>query len=104
MLDEGGAIAHDAFPGIAPPLGVVGVSEKGTTTIELRAEGRGGHSSTPAPNGPTARIARAVVRLEKRPFPASLPEPTVEMFQRLAPHAPLPCARSSPGPARCSRC
>jgi carboxypeptidase PM20D1 len=88
VLDEGGAIAHEAFPGIAPPLGVVGVSEKGTTTIELRAEGRGGHSSTPASNGPTARIARAVVRLEKRPFPASLPEPTVEMFQRIAPHAP----------------
>ncbi len=88
VLDEGGAIAHEAFPGIAPPLGVVGVSEKGTTTIELRAEGRGGHSSTPAANGPTARIARAVVRLEERPFPASLPAPTVEMFQRLAPHAP----------------
>ena len=88
VLDEGGAIAHQAFPGISPPLGVVGVSEKGTTTIELRAEGRGGHSSTPAPNGPTARIARAVVRLEKRPFPASLPEPTVEMFKRIAPHAP----------------
>ena len=89
VLDEGGAIAHDAFPGVQPPLGVVGVSEKGTTTIELRAEGRGGHSSTPAPNGPTARIARAVVRLEKRPFSASLPEPTLELFSRIAPHAPL---------------
>jgi carboxypeptidase PM20D1 len=89
VLDEGGAIAHQAFPGIDPPLGVVGVSEKGTTTIELRAEGRGGHSSTPAPGGPTARIARAVVRLEKRPFSPSLPEPTLEMFSRLAPYAPL---------------
>jgi carboxypeptidase PM20D1 len=89
VLDEGGAIAHQAFPGIDPPLGVVGVSEKGTTTIELRAEGRGGHSSTPAPGGPTARIARAVVRLEKRPFTPSLPEPTLEMFSRLAPYAPL---------------
>ena len=48
VLDEGGAIAHEAFPGVDPPLGVVGVSEKGTTTIELRAEGRGGHSSTPS--------------------------------------------------------
>ena len=88
VLDEGGAIAHDAFPGVKPPLGVVGVTEKGTTTIELRAEGRGGHSSTPAPGGPTARIARAVVRLEKRPFAASLPEPTLEMFRRIAPYAP----------------
>ena len=90
VLDEGGAIAHQAFPGVEPPLGVIGVSEKGTTTIRMRAEGRGGHSSTPAPGGPTARIARAVVRLEKRPFPASLPEPTLEMFGRLAPHASLP--------------
>ncbi len=89
VLDEGGAIAHQAFPGVQPPLGVVGVTEKGTTTIELRAEGRGGHSSTPAPGGPTARIARAVVRLEKRPFAPSLPEPTIELFRRIAPHAPL---------------
>jgi carboxypeptidase PM20D1 len=89
VLDEGGAVAHEAFPGVEPPLGVIGVSEKGTTTIELRAEGRGGHSSTPSPNGPTARIARAVVRLEKRQFAASLPEPTLEMFARLAPHVPL---------------
>ena len=89
VLDEGGAIAHQAFPGVQPPLGVVGVSEKGTTTIQLRAEGRGGHSSTPAPNGPTTRIARAVVRLEKRQFTPSLPEPTLEMFTRMAPHVPL---------------
>ncbi len=88
VLDEGGAIAHEAFPGVLPPLGVVGVCEKGTTTIELRAEGRGGHASTPAPHGPTARIARAVLRLEKRQFTPSLPEPTLELFRRIAPVAP----------------
>jgi carboxypeptidase PM20D1 len=90
VLDEGGAIAHEAFPGIHPPLGVIGVTEKGTTTIELRAEGRGGHSSTPAANGPTVRIARAVVRLEERQFPPRVPAPTIDMFTRLAAHAPLP--------------
>lgn len=90
VLDEGGAIAHDAFPGVRPPLGVVGVGEKGTTTLQLRAEGRGGHSSTPSPNGPTARIARAVTRLERHPFPARLPAPTAELLRRIAPHAPAP--------------
>jgi carboxypeptidase PM20D1 len=90
VLDEGGAIAHEAFPGIEPPLGVIGVSEKGTTTVELVAEGRGGHSSTPATGGPTARIARAVTRLERRQLRPRLPEPTLRMFERLAPHAPLP--------------
>jgi carboxypeptidase PM20D1 len=92
VLDEGGAIAHQAFPGIDPPLGVIGVAEKGTTTVELVAEGRGGHSSTPANGGPTARIARAVTRLERRQLKPRLPEPTVRMFEQLAPHAPAPLA------------
>ncbi len=89
VLDEGGAIAHQALPGVSAPLGVIGVTEKGTTTILLRAEGRGGHASMPAPNGPTARIAKAIVRLERHQFPARLPQPTIELFERLAPHAPI---------------
>jgi carboxypeptidase PM20D1 len=92
VLDEGGAVAHEAFPGIDPPLGVIGVTEKGSTTVELVAEGRGGHSSTPAPDGPTARIARAVLRLERRQLRARLPEPTLRMFEQLAPHAPAAMA------------
>ncbi|CAM3833122.1 M20/M25/M40 family metallo-hydrolase [Nocardioides zeicaulis] len=89
VLDEGGAIADGAFPGVKAPLGVVGVTEKGTTSIELVAEGRGGHASTPARNGPTARLARAILAVEKAPFPASAPAPTLEMMRRLAPHVPL---------------
>jgi len=75
VLDEGGAIASGAFPGVKAPLGVIGVTEKGTTSLELVAEGRGGHASTPAKNGPTTRIARAILRVEKSPFPASAPAP-----------------------------
>lgn len=90
VLDEGGAIAGGAFPGVKSPLGVIGVTEKGTTSLELVAEGRGGHASTPARNGPTARIARAILRIEKSPFPASAPAPTLELMRRLAPHVPLP--------------
>lgn len=90
VLDEGGAIAGGAFPGVKAPLGVIGVTEKGTTSLELVAEGRGGHASTPARNGPTARIARAVLNVEKAPFPASAPAPTIEMMRRIAPHVPMP--------------
>ncbi len=89
VLDEGGAIAGGAFPGLRAPLGVIGVTEKGTTSLELVAEGRGGHASTPARNGPTARLARAILNLEKAPFPASAPAPTLEMMRRIAPHLPL---------------
>ena len=89
VLDEGGAVAHQAFPGVDPPVAVIGVTEKGTTTLELTVEGRGGHASTPARMGPTARLARAILRLEKHPLPASTPAPTLELMERLAPHAPL---------------
>lgn len=90
VLDEGGAIASEAFPGVGAPIGVVGLTEKGVTSLELTATGRGGHASTPAKWGPTARIARAITRLERSPMAASVPAPTVELFRRMAPHAPLP--------------
>jgi carboxypeptidase PM20D1 len=89
VVDEGGAIAHDAFTGVGRPVGVVGVTEKGVMSVRLRVEGRGGHASTPARMGPTARLARAITRLDRSPMPSSLPAPTVELFRRLAPHAPL---------------
>lgn len=89
VLDEGGAIAGGAFPGVKPPLGVVGVTEKGTSAVELVAEGRGGHASMPSAGGPTYRLARAITRLEKSPMPANVPAPTIELMRRLAPHLPL---------------
>jgi carboxypeptidase PM20D1 len=90
VIDEGGAVAGDAFPGIKPPLAVIGVTEKGATSVELRVDGRGGHASTPAKFGPTARLARAILRVESHPMPAQVSDTTVELFRRLAPHAPRP--------------
>ena len=89
VLDEGGAVAAEAFPGVAAPIGVIGVTEKGVTSLELRVDGRGGHASTPARNGPTVRLARAITRLDRHQMSASAPDPTVELLRRLAPHAPL---------------
>ena len=88
VIDEGGAIASEAFPGVAAPVGVVGVTEKGVTSIELRVDGRGGHASTPARNAPTVQLAKALARLDRHPMSASVPEPTIELFRRMAPHAP----------------
>ena len=88
VLDEGGAVAAGAFPGIGVPVAVIGVTEKGVTSLELSVEGRGGHASTPQKLGPTARIARAITRLERAPFHPSLPPPTQTLLHRLSPHAP----------------
>ena len=89
VVDEGGAVAHEAFPGVTAPVGLVGVTEKGVLSLRLRVEGRGGHASTPERFGPTARLARAITRLDRSPMPHRLPPPTIELFHRLAPHAAL---------------
>jgi carboxypeptidase PM20D1 len=90
VVDEGGAVAGQAFPGVKRPVAAIGVSEKGATSLRLVVEGRGGHASTPVKNGPTARLAKAILALEHAPLPASTPETTIELFRRLAPHVPLP--------------
>lgn len=100
VVDEGGAIAGEAFPGVSRPVGVVGVTEKGVTSLQLVVEGRGGHASTPTRLGPTARLARAITRLDDAPMPASVPEPTRELFRRLGPHLPLPLRPVLAGLAR----
>ncbi len=87
VMDEGGAVAAEAFPGVAVPIGVVGVTEKGVTSLELRVDGRGGHASTPARNGPTVRLAKALARLDRHQMGASVPDPTLELLRRMAPHA-----------------
>lgn len=83
VLDEGGAVAVDAFPGLKAPAAVIGVAEKGILDLQLLTRGAGGHASTPPRMGATARLAQAIVALEESPFPASMPDPIAEMMRRI---------------------
>jgi len=87
VLDEGGAVVEGVFPGVEAPAAVVGVSEKGITTVTLTVEQDGGHASTPPRRTATARLARAVVRLDAKPFPARFSPTNLEMLRTLGPHA-----------------
>ncbi|MCS5496747.1 M20/M25/M40 family metallo-hydrolase [Cnuibacter physcomitrellae] len=87
VLDEGGAVVDGVFPTVDRPLAVVGVSEKTTTMIELRVEQQGGHASTPPRETATSRLARAIVRMNAHPFPATLNPPIERMLRTIAPHA-----------------
>ncbi len=92
VIDEGGAIVQSALPGVDVPLAVIGVSEKGTVDVELTARGDGGHASAPRRMGATTRLARAILRLERKPFPSHLPDATVDMLERAGAHARMPYA------------
>jgi carboxypeptidase PM20D1 len=92
VVDEGGAIVTGVLPGVDAPMAVIGVSEKGTVDVNLTARGDGGHASAPRRMGATARLARAILRLERRPFPSHLPDATVDMLERAGAHARMPYA------------
>lgn len=86
VLDEGGAIVENVFPGVTGPIAVVGVSEKGTTNFELTVRQQGGHAATPPSMTATARLARAITRLTNSPLPPALAPTTVAMVQTLGAH------------------
>ena len=90
VLDEGGAVVEDIFPGVSAPAAVVGVSEKGLMSVALTVAQVGGHASTPPRLSAPARLARAIVRLGKRPFPARLGTTNLEMIRTLGAHARQP--------------
>jgi carboxypeptidase PM20D1 len=89
VLDEGGLVKADGVAGLAQPVALVGVSEKGYLTLELSATGPGGHSSMPPALTSVGRVAAAVARLEAAPFPARLDGGVSGLLAYLAPAVPF---------------
>jgi carboxypeptidase PM20D1 len=90
VLDEGGAVVERVLPGLAAPAAMVGVAERGIATFVLTAREAGGHASTPPRMPATARLARAVDRLRRRPFRPRLTAPVRAMLETAAGHVPQP--------------
>lgn len=90
VLDEGGAVVDGVIPGVTVSTAMVGVAERGVMTLLLTAREGGGHASTPPAVPATARLARAIDRLHRHPFPTRLAPPVRAMFTTVAPHAPQP--------------
>jgi len=88
VIDEGGAIVEGMLPGVAGPIAMIGLSEKGIAGVELIAEKQGGHAATPARNGATALLARAILALEAHPSRAELSEPSIAMLEAASTRAP----------------
>ncbi|MFD2026877.1 M20/M25/M40 family metallo-hydrolase [Promicromonospora aerolata] len=87
VLDEGGGVVTDAFPGVDRQAAMVGVAEKGLLGVNLCTTGVGGHATTPGGRSATARLARAVTRVSRSRSAARINPPTVEMLERIAPSA-----------------
>lgn len=83
VLDEGGAVVENVFPGVKTPCALIGTGEKGPLDVKLTLDSAGGHSSTPPPHTPVGELAKAVARVEDHPFPFTLTPPAAEMFDTL---------------------
>jgi carboxypeptidase PM20D1 len=89
VLDEGGMMLTGTVPGVKAPVAVVGVAEKGMVSVELVAEGEGGHSSMPPRQTAVGVLSRAVARLEEEPMPADLRGGSRALFDFVGPEMPL---------------
>lgn len=90
VLDEGGVIFDEPFPGIEQPVAFVAVAEKGYLSLRLTAHGSGGHSSMPTNDLAIALLARAIQRVLDHPFHSGLDPVQREKLSILAGIAPFP--------------
>ena len=83
VVDEGGAVVENVFPGVKIPCGLIGIAEKGMMNVQYRTKSAGGHASAPKPHTPVGVLAAACKKVEDHPFKAHIEGPAALMFDTL---------------------
>ena len=87
VVDEGGAVVENVFPGVKQPCGLIGIAEKGFMNVQFKNLSSGGHASSPKPHTPVGILSRACTRIENHPFKAHIEGPAAQMFDTLGRHS-----------------
>lgn len=87
VVDEGGAVVEDVFPGVKGQIGLIGIAEKGLMNVKYTCKSAGGHASAPKPHTPIGVLSRACTRVENNPFKSHLTKPVALMFDTLGRHS-----------------
>ncbi|MBL8287399.1 MAG: M20 family peptidase [Rubrivivax sp.] len=91
VLDEGMAVTEGILPGVAQPIALIGLGEKGAITLKLTAQASPGHSSMPPAPGESAigRLSAALARIDGNPLPGGIQGAAAEMFAVVGPELPF---------------
>lgn len=87
VVDEGGAVVEDVFPGVKRRCGMIGIAEKGMINLEFSTNSAGGHASAPAPHTPIGILSAGCEKIENSPFKMHITKPAKEMFDNLGRHS-----------------
>ena len=87
VVDEGGAVVENVFPGVKAPCGLIGTAEKGMMNTQFRTTSAGGHASAPKPHTPVGILAAACKKVEDHPFKCHIDGPAAAMFDTLGRHS-----------------
>lgn len=83
VVDEGGAVVNNVFPGVKDECAVVGIAEKGSVNMQFTMDSKGGHASTPPVHTILGSLSKAVCDIEAKPFKRHLTAPVAGMFNTL---------------------
>ena len=87
VVDEGGAVVENVFPGVKKPSAMIGIAEKGMMNVKYRVQSGGGHASAPPVKSPIPTLATACRKIIDHPFKMHITKPVAEMFDTLARHS-----------------
>lgn len=85
ILDEGMLVTEGILKGLTPAAALIGIAEKGYTTLHLQLNAVPGHSSMPPQKTAIGMMSLALSQLENKQFPAQIQGVARQMFDAIAP-------------------
>lgn len=83
VVDEGGVVINQLFPGVDKKIALIGTCEKGYVDLLIKGTSLGGHSSAPPYKTLSQDFAKAIISIERNNLKGTFIPPVKELFDRV---------------------